>query len=127
MGRVGSGGRPEIAGENAIDFNVSHTNGVALIGVARNAGASLRIGVDVERADRNVRADRLARKFLTFNEVLSQSRLPPDERRKCFLRRWTCKEAMSKATGDGLIAPFRFIDVELADPPRLIAGPPPNA
>ena len=31
--------------------------------------------------------------------------LEPDERRRAFLRYWTCKEAMSKATGDGLIAP----------------------
>ena len=32
---------------------------------------------------------------------------------------------MSKATGDGLIAPFRQLDVDLANPPRLRAGPPP--
>jgi hypothetical protein len=32
---------------------------------------------------------------------------------------------MSKATGDGLMAPFGRLDVELGDPPRLITGPPP--
>jgi hypothetical protein len=32
---------------------------------------------------------------------------------------------MSKATGDGLAAPFRQLDVVLSDPPRLLAGPPP--
>lgn len=120
----GPRGRPKLAGETAIDFNVSHTHGVALIGIARNA-AHLRIGVDVERIDRHVDADRLARKFLTTDEGRAQMGLPPDERRQRFLRYWTCKEAMSKATGDGLIAPFRHLDVELADPPRLIAGPPP--
>jgi hypothetical protein len=31
---------------------------------------------------------------------------------------------MSKATADGLIAPFRDLDVDV-DAPRLVAGPPP--
>lgn len=52
---------------------------------------------------------------------------PLDEaaRRRRFLQLWTCKEAMSKATGDALTAPFRDIDVTVDDGPRLIAGPPP--
>ena len=121
----GRRGRPKIAGDNAIDFNVSHTQGVALIGIVRNTDKCLRIGVDVERTDRNVGADRLAPKFLTSDEARWQSAFSPEERRQRFLRYWTCKEAMSKATGDGLIAPFRQVGVGLADPPRLIAGPPP--
>jgi hypothetical protein len=32
---------------------------------------------------------------------------------------------MSKATGDGLIAPFGRLDVALSDAPRLLDGPPP--
>jgi hypothetical protein len=42
-----------------------------------------------------------------------------------FLRYWTCKEAMSKATGDGIAAPFRRFEVDLSadTSPRLIAGP----
>jgi phosphopantetheinyl transferase len=55
----------------------------------------------------------------------SRWRISTDERRKRFLRYWTCKEAMSKATGDGLAAPFRRLDVELAETPRLLDGPPP--
>jgi phosphopantetheinyl transferase len=46
-------------------------------------------------------------------------------RRERFVRYWTCKEAMSKATGDGLIAPFGRLDVALSENPRLIDGPPP--
>jgi 4'-phosphopantetheinyl transferase len=95
-----------------------------LIGVARNA-AHVRIGVDVERIDRRVNADRLAHKFLTADEARLQTAFTPEVRRENFLRYWTCKEAMSKATGDGLIAPFRNLSVELAERPRLIAGPPP--
>ena len=45
-----------------------------------------------------------------------------DERRARFLKYWTCKEAMSKATGDGLIAPFAQIHVDIAGP-QLLDGP----
>ena len=114
-------GRPQLAGDTGIDFNVSHTEGVALIGIAR-AG---RIGVDVERADREVRAEGLARKFLTAAEQATLTPLPEAERRSHFLRYWTCKEAMSKATGEGLSAPFRRLEVRLADAIELVQGPGP--
>jgi len=119
----GARGRPQLAGDTGLDFNISHTEGVALIGIAR-AG---RIGVDVERADRDVRADGLARKFLTASEQATLTPLPEAERRSRFLRYWTCKEAMSKATGEGLSAPFQRLEVQLADAIELVKGPHPYA
>ncbi len=124
--RRGVRGRPELVDVTArIDFNVSHTRDVALVAVARDLPGKARVGVDIEHRDREVGADRLARKFLTPGEWATLADLPEDLRRQRFLRYWTCKEAMSKATGDGLIAPFRQLDVDLANPPRLRAGPPP--
>ena len=124
--RRGVRGRPELADTaSGLDFNVSHTRGVALIAVARGLPPGSRIGVDIERADRDVGADRLARKFLTARERATLENRAPDARRQLFLRYWTCKEAMSKATGDGLAAPFGRLDIELADGPRLVDGPPP--
>jgi 4'-phosphopantetheinyl transferase len=122
----GRRGRPELGDTSAgFDFNISHTGGVALIGLRRAGGRNVRIGVDVERADRVVGSDRLARKFLSSNERATIEHLGPDERRRAFLRYWTCKEAMSKATADGLLAPFRHIEVDLESAPRLVAGPTP--
>src|SRR5262249_47732309 len=83
------------------------------------------VGVDIERGDRVVNADGLARKFLTDRERSMLSPLTADERRLAFLRLWTCKEAISKATGDALSAPFREIDVDIAEAPTLRDGPPP--
>jgi 4'-phosphopantetheinyl transferase len=121
-------GRPELANAaDRVDFNVSHTRGVALMGIARDLAGRVRIGVDIEHRDREVSADRLARKFLTPREQATLAQFAPDARRQRFLRYWTCKEAMSKATGDGLIAPFRRLDVDLSPAPRLCAGPPPYA
>jgi len=114
-------GRPQLDGDTGIDFNVSHTEGIALIGMARGR----RIGVDVEHADRAVRADGLAAKFLTAAERATLASLPESERRARFLRYWTCKEAMSKATGDGLSAPFRQLEVRLGDVIELADGPDP--
>ncbi len=118
-------GRPELAGRRRLDFNVSHTDGVALIALGHALPVAARIGVDIERQDRVVNADGLARKFLSERERTMLSPLTANERRLAFLRLWTCKEAMSKATGDALSAPFREIDVDIAGAPRLRDGPPP--
>ena len=124
--RRGLRGRPELAdARSGIDFNVSHTRGVALIAIACGLVAGTRVGVDIEHRDREVGADRLARKFLSPREQATLADLAPDVRRQRFLRHWTCKEAMSKATGDGIAAPFRRLDVEISKPPRLVDGPPP--
>ena len=81
----GRRGRPELAGTDiGLDFNVSHTGSVALIGVLRTSGRNARIGVDVERVDREVGSDRLARKFLT-----------PAERRRSPISRRTIGAAGS--------------------------------
>ncbi|HTR57806.1 MAG TPA: 4'-phosphopantetheinyl transferase superfamily protein [Casimicrobiaceae bacterium] len=116
----GERGRPRLDGIDGIDFNVSHTGDVALIGIARDGS---RIGVDIERADRRVNADGLARKFLTPAERTTLASLSADERRARFVRYWTCKEALSKATGDALSAPFREIEITLGERIALARGP----
>jgi 4'-phosphopantetheinyl transferase len=123
--RRGSRGRPELdLPEPPLDFNVSHTRDVALIGFLR-AGGRARVGVDIERLDRQINADRLARRYLTEQERERFERLDADARRQRFIELWTCKEAISKATGAGLSAPMGRIGIELDDGPRLAAGPPP--
>jgi 4'-phosphopantetheinyl transferase len=126
--RRGVRGRPELADRGArIDFNVSHTRGVALMAVARDVPPTTRIGVDIEHAERDVGVDMLQRKFLAPGEREAIARLSPDTRRRRFLHYWTCKEAMSKATGDGLIAPFGRLIVDIEAPLRLVDGPAPYA
>jgi 4'-phosphopantetheinyl transferase len=114
----GSHGRPQLDGIRGIDFNVSHTHDMSLVGIARGP----RIGVDIERADRDVNADGLSRKFLAPQERATLDPDDADQRRSRFLRYWTCKEAMSKATGDGISAPFRTMEVELGGEIKLVQG-----
>jgi 4'-phosphopantetheinyl transferase len=115
----GARGRPQLEADATLDFNVSHTGDVALIGVTRQG----RIGVDVERADRSINVTGIARKFLTPAERHRLAALDSDTARRNVLRLWTCKEAMSKATGDALSAPFAAIDVDLRDGWALLDGP----
>jgi 4'-phosphopantetheinyl transferase len=124
--RRGVRGRPELADANArIDFNVSHTRNVALMAIARDVAPATRIGVDIEHTAREVGVEMLEKKFLAPRERERIAGLSTDLRRRRFLHYWTCKEAMSKATGDGIIAPFGKLEVELGGSPRLLAGPPP--
>ena len=113
-------GRPQLADFPHVDFNVSHTGDRAMIGIAWQA----RIGVDIERSDRLLNAPGVARKFMSATE---RAALPvdADDSRRQLLRLWTCKEALSKATGDALSAPFARIELTLVPELRLVAGPPP--
>lgn len=117
----GTRGRPFAADANGLDFNVSHTEGVALIGMT----VGVRIGVDVEHDARQLNVEGVARKFMAASEQRALADLEPDARRRALLRLWTCKEAMSKATGDALSAPFGRLEVETGPALRLADGPPP--
>jgi 4'-phosphopantetheinyl transferase len=112
-------GRPRLDRHDQLDFNVSHTDDVALIGLTDSG----RIGVDVERCDRTINVQGISRKFLTGNERASLAAMDADTARRTVLTLWTCKEAMSKATGDALSAPFSRIDVDLRDGRALRDGP----
>ena len=117
----GKRGRPFAPQADGLDFNVSHTGGMALFGVTEHQ----RIGVDIELRDRRLNVEGVARKFMTAREQSALAAEEPDTRRRMLLRLWTCKEAMSKATGDALSAPFRRIDVDTGPPMSVVAGPPP--
>ena len=116
----GRRGRPRLGDGGDLDFNVSHTAGVLLAALA----SGVTVGVDVERMDRAIRTEGIARRCLAPREQAAIGGLAPDAARRSVLQRWTCKEAMSKATGDAMSAPFRRLDVDL-HPLRLAAGPPP--
>jgi len=117
----GPRGRPYLGDARTLDFNVSHTDAIALFGMT----SGQRIGVDIEHADRQLNVDGVARKFMTPREQARLAALDVDARRRALLRIWTCKEAMSKATGDALSAPFRRLDVSIGKTLRLDDGPPP--
>jgi len=97
-------GRPSLASPNDanLDFNVSHTDGVIMVGVAANGW----IGIDVEDVSRDVGLDSLLPDFLTNDERNWVESARPTERAQRILRLWTLKEAWCKAVGLGMSAEF---------------------
>ena len=82
-----------------LDFSLSHSGGVALIGIARDGG---RIGVDVETRPASPDFLDIARRWFAREEIKWLTRQGEDEQGFLFLQCWTRKEAFLKATGDGL-------------------------
>ena len=81
-----------------LHFNVSHSGNAALMVFARGRD----LGVDVERTQREVGWERVARRFFAGPELVELMALNPDQRRSGFFRCWTSKEAYMKATGRGI-------------------------
>lgn len=102
-----SGGKPCIAAPAApaLHFNVSHSDGVALIAL----GADAPVGVDVELGLRLGDVDGLAHSCLSVEELPQWHGLPAMGRERRFLGLWTRKEALLKALGLGLsVEPSSF-------------------
>jgi 4'-phosphopantetheinyl transferase len=119
----GNNGKPGIAvGENPIDlqFNVSHSEDEALIGVIQGA----RIGVDLEKVAAGIEAEKIARQFFSTIETTTLLALPVELRLKAFYDCWTRKEAYLKALGAGLAIDTRTFDVAFApgDIPRVLSA-----
>lgn len=83
----------------AVSFNLSHANG--MVGVAILARFDVSVGFDLERLDRRIDL-KIANRYFRPEEVGWLMSLPVDERPRGFLRLWTLKEALIKATGEGL-------------------------
>ena len=70
-------GRPEIIypQQSGLRFSLSHSNSQGLVAVSKNA-----VGVDIERVDAAVNAERLATRFFTSYETEQLCDLPEEER-----------------------------------------------
>jgi 4'-phosphopantetheinyl transferase len=112
--RYAGHGKPTLEGDSGLSFNVSHTNGLALMAFVKQRA----IGVDVENMGREVEAERLAERFFSEHERQALRRLGGDELQAAFFRCWTRKEAYIKAKGHGLSLPLHQFDVSIAEGDR---------
>ena len=104
-------GKPRLApGLPSLEFNLSHSGGLALIAVARDRA----VGVDVEQVREITDAQSIAETHFSAAERALLRSLPPAERRDAFFRCWTRKEAVIKAIGEGLSRALGSFDVDLA-------------
>lgn len=113
-------GRPFLLSPDPPDFNLSDTDGGTLVALCRRG----RVGVDLERIDREPAVLRLAERYFSAAETAALAAMPADAARRAFLRLWTAKEASCKATGTGIfgwLPHWRFDAV--AEQPALQAAP----
>ncbi|MFE4589050.1 4'-phosphopantetheinyl transferase family protein [Streptomyces laurentii] len=96
------GGRPYVRGCDQIDISLSHTEEMMVVGITRQG----RIGVDVERADRQLARTGSEAQACTPYERERLDAAGEERRNDLMVRLWTLKEAYSKALGQGL--KFRF-------------------
>jgi 4'-phosphopantetheinyl transferase len=106
----GAAGKPFLLGHPELRFNVSHTNGLALLAFVRDR----EIGVDVEKVREQSDVMKLAERFFSARERQYLRNLTGDELHAAFFRCWTRKEAYIKAKGDGLSLPLHQFDVSIA-------------
>lgn len=101
-------------------FSLSHTRGVAAVAIGE--GADIGVDVEAQRAETRSSTARddlaLARRFFAPEEIACLEARTGEERRDAFLALWTLKEAVIKATGQGLSAPLDGFSLRL-DPPRI--------
>ena len=95
-------GKPFVE-EADVEFNLSHSGALAVIAVARGR----RVGVDVEEVRSMPDLDRVAARVCTPGEIAMLAGLPHRQREHAFLAMWTRKEALAKATGEGIAGVFR--------------------
>ena len=104
-------GKPRLRpGLPSLEFNLSHSGGLALLAIARDRS----IGVDVEQVRDVPGALSIADTHFSATEREVLRSLPPAEQRGAFFRCWTRKEAVVKAVGEGLSRALDSFDVDLA-------------
>jgi 4'-phosphopantetheinyl transferase len=117
-------GKPSLRREGdgaAIEFNLSHSDDLALVAVTR----ARPVGVDLERWSPDVEHLELAERFFSPGERAALRALAhaPEQVAAGFFAAWTRKEAYLKATGHGISRGLHHFDVTLApgEPARLLA------
>ncbi|MBI4403045.1 MAG: 4'-phosphopantetheinyl transferase superfamily protein [Deltaproteobacteria bacterium] len=102
-------GKPFLSSEKSdIYFNLSHTGGLTLVGVA----SGRQIGVDVEKLDPRRPWQKIAKRFYSEQEIAFLEGGKMED----FFQLWTLKEAILKVRGEGLSRPLRDFSFSLDQP-----------
>ena len=109
-------GKPLLRSVNAVEFNLSHSNNLALVAVS----ASRPVGVDIEFIREDAAGD-IAAMMLSEAER-NQFQMAPAERQTCrAFQYWTRKEAYAKASGIGLHKGLQSLTCSL-EPVQIVNG-----
>jgi 4'-phosphopantetheinyl transferase len=106
----GRRGKPELErarGLSRLYFNMSHSSDKALYAMT----GVTEVGVDIERIRPLDDLDSLARGFFTPHEAATLNAQTPKKKLEAFFNCWTRKEAILKATGQGITGGLDGVEV----------------
>jgi 4'-phosphopantetheinyl transferase len=110
-------GKPAVSKNRQLDFNLTHSEGLAAVAVT----AECALGLDLEHLRPIPDIEEIAGRYFCPEEAAEILSLAPGEREQAFFRCWTRKEAYVKAVGDGLFCPLDSFQVTTqADKPARI-------
>jgi 4'-phosphopantetheinyl transferase len=111
-------GKPRFDGAGAgLEFSISHSGSRAVLAISRG----VRLGVDLERIRRDGTEASMIPSVLSAAEREELAATPTARKPWAFYRYWTRKEALLKATGDGLsVSPERISVTAPTDAPALL-------
>jgi len=95
---LGDNGKPRLCDGNGIKFNLSHSNGLALVAVTENR----EVGVDVELIEPGRDLVALAKRALPREDAAAVRTASESECAAVFYGAWTRHEARLKCLGTGL-------------------------
>jgi len=110
MFTAGRWGKPDLvvpAGNQPLAFNLSNTQGLAVVAVSRDCHC---VGIDAEPLSATIESQATTL-ICSTAEVATLSALHGDERRQQLLAYWVMKESFLKARGTGLAAELNQISV----------------
>lgn len=93
----GAKGKPSLANNPELQFNISHSHDIAVFAFTKTH----EIGIDIEKFESEYK-DSVAKRFFSAEENSELEKLPLSERAKAFYQIWASKEALIKAIGQGL-------------------------
>lgn len=113
-------GKPYLQNSN-LQFNLSHSGDYALLAVTRQAY----VGIDIEDCTRKVEYLELAQRFFHPDEYQQLSKLPDNDLQHAFFQVWTAKEALVKATGQGIANSLDkiFLNLDTLVSPQAVVLP----
>jgi 4'-phosphopantetheinyl transferase len=114
-------GKPALSPEfdpAQIHFNLAHSEDLALLAITRIGP----VGIDVERIRQVKDAAELVARFFCARENELFQQLPASEKPAAFFNLWTRKEALLKATGEGIGKALSEVEVSFlpGEPARLV-------
>jgi 4'-phosphopantetheinyl transferase len=112
---VNNYGKPSLKGNDDISFNLSHSNGIAVLAMGKNR----ELGVDLEQINYQKEIHNILDHFFHPDEIFQFKTLKNTQKSALFFKLWTLKEAYIKAKGMGLSIPLNAFNFDCTQAPIL--------